>query len=120
MKKIINRIIFKIGIEVVASLEADTQTYFDTEHFKCILAIQYNIDPDDIEVTFKKEEVREVVGDSFIAVTGKLCFHNDKWNAEIIEGLSMVDSVDLKTCEGLDTLLDYQMMNKEDELIKFN
>jgi len=120
MNRKINRITFKIGEETVASLEADVTTIFDTENFKCILAMQYAIDPDEIEVSFSLENVVEPMGEMFIAITGKLCFNNDDWNAEIIEGLSIVDWVDLNTFEGCDTLLDYQILDKAEELIKFN
>jgi hypothetical protein len=120
MRKIVNMLVFKIGFEVVASLEMEDQTIFDAENFKCILAIQYNVSPDDIDVHFEKKEVRQELGDLFISVTGKLCFHNDFWNVEIVEGLSYVNWLDLNTEEGVNTLSDYKFLDKAEELVKFN
>ena len=120
MRKIVNMMIFKIGFEVVASLEMEDQTIFDTENFKCILAVQYNVSPDDIDVHFEVAEVKQELGDLFISITGKLCFYNDFWNVEIVEGLSYVDWLDLKTEEGINTLSDYKFLDKAHELVKFN
>lgn len=120
MKKVVNLIIFKVGFEVLASLEVDNQTIFDIEKFKYMLAIYNNVSLDSIDVSFQQKEVRETLGESFISVTGKLCFHNDRWDAEIIEGFSFVDWLDLKTEEGINTIIDYKFLNKEDELVKFN
>lgn len=120
MRKTISMMVFKIGSEVVASLEMEGQTIFDAENFKCILAIQYNVSPEDIDVYFEAKEVKEPVGDLFVAITGKLCFFNDFWNVEIVEGLSYVSWLDLNTEEGVNTLSDYKFLNKADELVKFN
>ncbi len=121
MKKIINLLVFKIGSEVIASLEMDNQTIFDAENFKCIMASQYNVSPDEIDVSYTQQEKKEPLSaDMFIAVTGKLCFYNDFWNVETIEGFSLVDWVDLNTEEGINTISDYMFLNKADELIKFN
>ena len=121
MKKIVNYLIFKIGSEVIASLEMEEQTIFDTENFKCIMASQYNVSLDEIEVShIKKEKSEPLSVDVFISVTGKLCFYNDFWNTEIIEGFSMVDWVDLNTEEGFNTVTDYMLLKKGDELVRFN
>jgi hypothetical protein len=120
MRKIVKKMVFKIGTEVVASLEMENQTIFDTENFKCILAIQYNIPPEDIDVYFEASEEKAELGDLFVAITGKLCFFNDFWNVEIVEGLSCVNWLDLSTEEGVNTLSDYKFLDKADELVKFN
>ncbi len=121
MKKIVNLLVFKVGSEVVASLEVEKETIFDMENFKCIMASQYNVCPDDIEVShIKKEKSEPLSVDMFIAVTGKLCFHNDFCNTEIIDGFSIVDWVDLNTEEGFNTMTDYMLLKKGDELVKFN
>jgi predicted nucleic-acid-binding Zn-ribbon protein len=121
MKKIVNLLVFKIGEMVVASLEVEKETIFDIENFKCIMASQYNVSLDEIEVSYTKKEKEEPLSaDMFISVTGKLCFQNDFWNTEIIDGFSMVDWVDLNTEEGINTLSDYKFIGKADELIKFN
>ena len=121
MKKIVNLLVFKIGLEVVASLEVEKETIFDIENFKCIMASQYNVSLDEIEVShIKKEKSEPLSVDVFISVTGKLCFYNDFWNTEIIEGFSMVDWVDLNTEEGFNTVTDYMLLKKGDELVKFN
>jgi predicted nucleic-acid-binding Zn-ribbon protein len=120
MKKTLRILLFKIHQEVIASLEIDNQTIFDTENFKCILAVQYNIAPEDIDVEFSSKEVFEPKSDLFISVTGKLCFYNDYWNVEIVEGFSYVNWLDLTTEEGINTLSDYKYLGKADELVKFN
>jgi predicted nucleic-acid-binding Zn-ribbon protein len=121
MKKIVHLLVFKIGFDVIASLEVEEQTIFDMENFKCIMASQYNVSPDEIEVSHTKKEKKEPLSaDMFIAVTGKLCFHNDFWNVETIEGFSIVDWVDLNTEEGFNTMTDYMLLKKGDELVKFN
>jgi hypothetical protein len=42
------------------------------------------------------------------------------WNVVIVNGMSIVDWVDLNTEEGINTLSDYKFIGKADELIKFN
>ena len=111
---------FMIGTNVVAVLEMEKETVFDAEGFKCILASQYGVSPDEIDVDFIQREDKEPVGELFIATTGKLCFFNDLWNAEIVEGFSFVDWLDLTTEEGINTLSDYKFLGKADELVKFN
>lgn len=121
MKKIVHLLVFKIGFDTIASLELDKQTIFDVENFKSILASQYNVCPDEIDVSQTQKEKKEPLSaDLFISITGKLCFYNDFWNVEFVEGFSMVDWVDLNTEEGINTISDYMFMNKADELIRFN
>ena len=120
MRKIINTMVFKIGFDIVASLEMDNQTIFDTENFKCILATQYDVSPEEIDVSFEVKEVLDPIGESFVSITGKLCFYNDSWNAEVVQGLSFVDWLDLTMEEGINTLSDYKYLGKSDELVKFN
>lgn len=121
MKKIVNLLVFKIGLDVVASLELDKQTISDIETFKNTLASHYNVCPDEIDVSqIQKEKKEPLSADLFISITGKLCFYNDFWNVEFVEGFSIVDWVDLNTEEGINTISDYMFMNKADELIIFN
>lgn len=120
MRKLVTMLTFKVGFEILASLEMDDQTIMDVENFKCILATQYNVAPDEIEAYYEMKEVKEPLGESFISVTGKLCFFNDMWNVEIIEGFSYVGWLDLTTEEGINTLSDYKFLGKADELVKFN
>jgi len=120
MKRTLRLLQFKIDQEVIASLEIESQTIFDVENFKCILACQYNISPEEIDAEFLTTEVFEPTSDLFIAITGKLCFYNDNWNVEVVQGLSFVDWLDLTTEEGINTLSDYKYLDKADELVKFN
>ena len=120
MKKIVNLMRFMIGSEVIAVLHMEKDTIFDAEGFKCILATQYGICPDEIDVDFIQQEEKEPAGELFIAITGKLCFFNDFWNVEIVEGFSYVNWLDLSTEEGINTLSDYKFLGKADELVKFN
>jgi len=121
MKKIVNLLVFKIGLDTVASLEIDSQTIFDIEQFKTILASQYNVSSDEIDVShIQKENKEPLSADMFVSVTGKLCFYNDSWSVEKIEGFSMVDWVDLNTEEGFNIVSDYMLLKKADELVKFN
>ena len=119
MKKIVHLLVFKIGFDTIASLELDKQTIFDVENFKSILASQHNVCPDDIDVSqIQKEKKEPLSADLFISVTGKLCFYNDFWNVEVVEGFSMVDWVDLNTEEGINTISDYIFMNKLSFLVQ--
>jgi ABC-type maltose transport system permease subunit len=120
MRKILSLMEFKIGEEIVASLELENNTISEAEELKTNLAIKHNVFPEDIEITFTKKEVFEPTSDLFISFTGKLCFYNDMWNVVIVNGMSMVDWVDLTTEEGINTLSDYKFIGKADELIKFN
>jgi hypothetical protein len=121
MKKIVHLLVFKIGFDVVASVDIEEQTIQETENYKFILASQHNVSPEEIEVLYTQEEKKEPLSDDmFIAVTGKLCFYNDFWNVEIIEGFSMVKWIDINTEEGFNTIVDYMFLNKGDELVKFN
>jgi hypothetical protein len=118
MKKIVRKLIFKINTETIACLELDEKTIFDVEEFKQTLADELKVDPMDIDVEFKMEQKIEYA-DFFIGPTGRLFFYDEMWNVKFAEGISVVDSVDLKTSEGIDTLSDYIFMGKADELLKF-
>jgi hypothetical protein len=118
MKKIVRKLIFKINTETIACLELDEKTIFEIEEFKQILATELNVDPMDIDIEFKMEQKIEY-GDFFVGKTGRLFFYDEMWNVKFAEGISVVDSVDLKTSEGIDTLSDYIFMGKADELLKF-
>lgn len=120
MRKLVKTLVFKVGLEILASLDMDTQTILDVENFKCILATQYNVTPDDIEAIYEIKEVVDPKVDLFISTTGKLCLYNEMWDVEIVESLSFVDWVDLSTEEGINILSDYKILKKEDELVKFN
>ena len=120
MKKTLRLLQFKIDQEVIASLEIESQTIFDVENFKCILACQYNISPEEIYAEFITTEVFEPNSELFIAITGNLCFYNDSWNAEIVNGFSLVEWVNPNTAEGVDTISDYTFLGRGDELVKFN
>jgi len=120
MRRIVNLLVFKIGLDVVASLEMEKQTFVDAERLKSILAAEYEVCPEEVDVVFEQKEIREPMSDLFIACTGKLCFYNDMWNVEIVNGFSVVDWLDLNTEEGINTLSDYKFIGKVDELIKFN
>jgi hypothetical protein len=118
MKKIVRKLIFKINSETVSYLELDETTIFDIENFKQILAIEYDVDPRDIDIEFKMEEKIEY-GDFFVGPTGRLFFYDEMWNVKFVEGISINDDVDLTTSEGIDTLSDYIALGKADELLKF-
>jgi hypothetical protein len=118
MKKIVRKLIFKINSEAVASLELEETTIFDIENFKQILAIEYDVDPVDIDIEFKMEKKIEY-GDFFVGPSGRLFFYDEMWNVKFVEGISINDDVDLKTSEGIDTLSDYIALGKADELLKF-
>lgn len=118
MKKIVKKLIFKINSETVACLEMGETTIFDLERFTQTLAVQYEVDPQEIEVEFKIEKMIEH-GDFFIGITGRLFFYDEMWNVKFVEGISINDDVDLKTSEGVDTLSDYIALGKADELLKF-
>lgn len=120
MKNILNQIIFKIGIDVVASLNIDDSTFSDVDNLKTILSVQYDVKEEEIEVYYTQKEIKKEFGESFISVTGKLCIYNDLWNVEVVEGLSLVNWVDVTTEEGINTLSDYKYLGKADELVKFN
>ena len=118
MKKIVRKLIFKLNSETVACLELDEKTIFDIEEFKQTLASELNVDPMEIDVEFKMEKKIEY-GDFFVGITGRLFFYDEMWNVKFVEGISIVDTIDLNTSEGIDTLSDYVFIGKADELLKF-
>lgn len=118
MIKRIKKAIFKINDEVIGVLDASTEKIDEIIEVKCELAIQHKVVPEDIEVVYKEDYVE--FGDLYITSTGKLCFDNSFWNPEEVVGFSLVNWVNDKTEEGINTILDYIKLKKFDELVNFN
>lgn len=120
MKKIVNKVEFILGEEIIATIDFNDMTLSDVEEFKYNLSVIRNVDVENIDVNFLQKGEAIILSEMFIAVTGKLCYHNEWWNVEKIEGLSLISSLDLSTVDGFDKYAEYMSNNKLDELIKFN
>ncbi|HUU87722.1 MAG TPA: hypothetical protein VMX17_08225 [Candidatus Glassbacteria bacterium] len=114
----IRKTIFRINNEIITSVNADEQSLCEIEGLKCAMAIQFNVNLDEIEVEYKEELIE--LGDTFVGVTGKWCTHGSNWVVEQIEGLSFFFWINPKTIEGLDMICDFVKIGKGDELVKFN
>lgn len=118
MQHKVRKTIFKINNEVISCLNADEQTLHEVEDLKCIIASEYGVGLDEIEVEYK-EELFEL-GETFVTTTGKWCTHGSNWQVEQIESLSMFFWINPNTNEGVDIICDFVKMGKGDELVKFN
>lgn len=114
----IRRTIFRINNEIITSLNADEQTLHEVEDLKCTMAIQFNVNLDEIEVEYKEELIE--LGDTFVGVTGKWCQHGTNWEVERIESASFFFWIDPKSIEGVDMICDFVKIGKGDELIRLN
>ena len=114
----IRKTIFRINNEIITSVNADEQTLCEIEDLKCTMAIQFNVNLDEIEVEYKEEIIE--LGDTFVTNTKKWCVHGSNWAVEQIESLEMFFWIDPKTEEGINIICDFVKMGKGDELIKIN
>ena len=122
MKKVVRKLEFIVNEISVAVVDSENLSINEIESFIKNLSVIHKVDVEEIEARIISITEREPLslGETFIAVTGKLCFHNDLWNAEIIEGFSFIDSLDPHTIEGFDKITEYLNENKVEDLIKFN
>lgn len=122
MKKVIRQLEFIVNEIAVAVVDSESLSINEIESYIQNLSVIYKVNIEDVETRFISKTEKEPLsfGETFIAVTGKLCFHNDFWNAEIIEGFSFIDSINPYTVEGFDKITEYINENKVDELVKFN
>lgn len=81
------------------------------EKFKKTLADSINVDPDEIEVSYETKD-----DGWYVSSHGLLCTANER---EIIDGLKLLDYIDLNTQEGREILEDYEKLNLVDELITY-
>lgn len=113
----IKKAVFRIGAEVVGVIDAQKETLHYVENLKCVLAIEYNVSLDEVEVEYK-EELYEL-GDTFVTDTGKLCQYDHLWTPQQIENIHWGSWVNPNSEEGANTILDYIKMGIVDELIIF-
>jgi len=114
----IRKTIFRINNEVVNCVNADEESLHNIEGIKCVIALQFNVNLDDIEVEYKEEIIE--LGDTFVTASKKWCTHGTGWAVEQIESLDMFFWINPKTNEGVDIICDFVKMGKADELIKIN
>ena len=111
------KVIFKLKNEVIGCVDASIETLDEIDNLRCVIAQEYNVSPNEIEAEFIVEPIDPLdLGVTVVTPKGVFC-QTTGYTNNVISGVDF--TVDEKTDEGFQTVLDYIKIKKVDEILFF-